>query len=84
MTLQTFVDSVKEVPAGQGVSYGLRYRTETPTTLALIPVGYADGVPRVAEHGPVRIHPAGRPPGPSGSWGGSRWTRWSWTSASPG
>lgn len=61
MTLQTFVDSVKEVPAGQGVSYGLRYRTETPTTLALIPVGYADGVPRVAEHGPVRIHPAGAP-----------------------
>lgn len=61
MTFQTFVDAVKEVPAGQGISYGLRYRTERPTTLALIPAGYADGVPRVAEGGPVRIHPSGAP-----------------------
>jgi alanine racemase len=61
MTLRTTVDAVKEVPAGQGVSYGLAYRTERPTTLALIPVGYADGVPRVATGGPVRIHPSGAP-----------------------
>ena len=59
MTFQTFVNAVKEVPAGQGVSYGLNYTTERPTTLALIPVGYADGVPRVATGGPVRIHPRG-------------------------
>ncbi len=59
MTVQTFVSSVKEVPAGQGVSYGLRYRTERATTLALVPVGYADGVPRVATGGPVRIYPTG-------------------------
>ncbi|WP_129656398.1 alanine racemase [Rothia halotolerans] len=61
MTLRTTVDAVKEVPAGQGVSYGLAYRTERPTTLALIPLGYADGVPRVATGGPVRIHPSGAP-----------------------
>ncbi|MDN5654947.1 MAG: alanine racemase, partial [Kocuria sp.] len=59
MTLQTFVSSVKEVPAGQGVSYGLRYSTSRPTTLALIPLGYGDGVPRVATGGPVRIYPSG-------------------------
>lgn len=63
MTLRTVVDAVKEVPAGQGVSYGLAYRTERPTTLALIPLGYADGVPRVGTGGPVRIHPAGAPAG---------------------
>lgn len=62
MTVQTFISSVKEVPAGQGVSYGLRYRTERPTTLALVPVGYADGVPRVATGGPVRIYPTGDAP----------------------
>lgn len=62
MTLQTFVDSVKTVPAGQGVSYGLNYRTTSPTTLALVPMGYADGVPRVATGGPVRIYPSGAPP----------------------
>ncbi len=57
MTLQTFVNHVKEVPAGQGVSYGLNYKTDRPTTLALIPVGYADGIPRLAGGGPVRIYP---------------------------
>lgn len=57
MTLGTHVCNVKEVPAGQGVSYGLRYSTDKPTTLALIPLGYADGVPRIAEGAPVRIYP---------------------------
>lgn len=61
MHLQTFINSVKEVPAGQGVSYGLNYITDKPTTLALVPVGYADGVPRVATGGPVRLYPAGGP-----------------------
>lgn len=56
MTLRTTVNNVKEVPAGQGVSYGFNYRTEKPTTLALIPLGYADGVPRIGTGGPVRIH----------------------------
>ena len=55
MTLGTHVCNVKEVPAGQGVSYGLRYSTDKPTTLVLIPLGYADGVPRIAEGAPVRI-----------------------------
>jgi alanine racemase len=55
MTLRTVVSQCKEVPDGQGVSYGLRYHTSGPSTLALIPVGYADGVPRVATGGPVRV-----------------------------
>ncbi|MFI7481416.1 alanine racemase [Kocuria sp. M1R5S2] len=55
MTLRSTVNAVKEVPAGQGVSYGLTYVTERPTTLALIPLGYADGVPRSGTGGPVRI-----------------------------
>ncbi|MDQ0663548.1 alanine racemase [Arthrobacter ulcerisalmonis] len=55
MTLRTLVSQCKDVPEGQGVSYGLHYRTRTASTLALIPLGYADGVPRVATGGPVRI-----------------------------
>ncbi|TWD57253.1 alanine racemase [Arthrobacter sp. AG367] len=55
MTLRTLVSQCKDVPEGQGVSYGLHYRTRTASTLALIPVGYADGVPRVATGGPVRV-----------------------------
>ncbi|MFF1251057.1 alanine racemase [Pseudarthrobacter sp. NPDC058329] len=55
MTLRTLVSQCKEVPDGQGVSYGLHYRTSGPSTLGLIPLGYADGVPRVATGGPVRV-----------------------------
>lgn len=55
MTLRTLVSQCKEVPEGQGVSYGLHYRTRNASTLALIPMGYADGVPRVATGGPVRV-----------------------------
>ena len=46
MTVTAEVANSKRVPAGHGVSYGLRYRTAAETSLALIPVGYADGVPR--------------------------------------
>ncbi|MBP3042847.1 alanine racemase [Arthrobacter jiangjiafuii] len=55
MTLKTTIANCKEVPAGQGVSYGLRYSTAEPTTLALVPLGYADGVPRVGTGGPVWV-----------------------------
>ena len=43
MRFATTVLQVKEVPAGQGISYGHRYVTEHPTRLAVLPVGYADG-----------------------------------------
>ncbi|MET9799335.1 alanine racemase [Streptomyces sp. NPDC006368] len=39
---------VKNVPGGHGVSYGHHYVTERETTLGLVPLGYADGVPRHA------------------------------------
>ena len=46
----------KRVPAGQGVSYGHTYTTPRETTLADIPVGYADGVPRAASNvGPLLV-----------------------------
>ncbi|MFT2749974.1 alanine racemase [Clavibacter sp. Sh2036] len=48
MTLEADVVSVKRVEAGQGVSYGLDHRTASPSTLALVPLGYADGIPRIA------------------------------------
>ena len=56
MTVRAAVVAVRRVPAGQGVSYGYAYRTERETTLALVPAGYADGVPRQASGtGPVVI-----------------------------
>lgn len=48
MTLRTTLVQSKQVPAGTGVSYGLRYRTSARTTLGLIPLGYHEGIPRGA------------------------------------
>ena len=48
MTLRARLAMVKRVPAGTGVSYGHRYVTSRETTLGLVPLGYADGVPRGA------------------------------------
>ncbi|MDT7580206.1 MAG: alanine racemase [Pseudonocardiales bacterium] len=53
MTLSARVALVKQVPAGEGVSYGHAWTAPVDTTLALVPVGYADGVPR-------RLNAAGR------------------------
>lgn len=49
------VVNLKRVPAGQGVSYGYRYRTEKETTLALVPFGYSEGMPRIAVGAKVLI-----------------------------
>ena len=48
MTLRARLSLVKRVPGGTGVSYGHRYITPRETTLGLVPLGYADGVPRSA------------------------------------
>ncbi|QCO96790.1 alanine racemase [Arthrobacter sp. 24S4-2] len=56
MTVRTLVSNCKVVPEGQGVSYGLNYHTPGESTLGLIPLGYADGVPRIATGGPVRVN----------------------------
>lgn len=46
MTLTSSLVLVKRVPEGSGVSYGHIYTTDNETTLGLVPLGYADGVPR--------------------------------------
>jgi alanine racemase len=48
MTLSGRLVLVKRVPAGSGVSYGHTYVTERETTVGLLPLGYADGIPRNA------------------------------------
>ena len=56
MTLRASVALVKDVDGGQGVSYAHRYTTSRRTRLALVPLGYADGIPRAATNvGPVQI-----------------------------
>ena len=47
MELTTRVAFLKEVPAGSGISYGFTYCTTATTVIATLPVGYADGYPRL-------------------------------------
>ncbi len=48
--------AVKDCPAGQGVSYGHQYTTKGETRLGLVPLGYADGIPRHAGNlGPMQV-----------------------------
>ncbi len=46
MTLKTYVAHVREMPGGHPVSYGRRWSTPGPTRLAVLPIGYADGISR--------------------------------------
>jgi alanine racemase len=56
MTLHSQLALVKRVPAGSGVSYGHAYTTDRETLLGLVPVGYADGIPRAATNkGPLEV-----------------------------
>jgi len=48
MTLRAELALAKKVAAGEGVSYGHDYVTSSATTLGLVPLGYADGIPRAA------------------------------------
>lgn len=57
MELKSHVSFVKTLQAGEAISYGGTYVTEKPTTVATIPLGYADGYPRqLSNKGWVLIH----------------------------
>lgn len=46
LALKTAIVSLRCLPAGTGISYGLRYTTSRTTTIATIPLGYGDGLSR--------------------------------------
>ncbi len=49
MSLWAELAHVKTIPAGQSVSYGSTWTAQQPTRVGLVPVGYADGIPRAAD-----------------------------------
>ena len=52
LSVKAEISFVKRLPAGDALSYGLRYHLERPAWVATVPVGYGDGVPRnLAEAG---------------------------------
>jgi alanine racemase len=60
MTLRSRVGVVKRIPAGTGVMYGLTYRAPTDTNVAVIPIGYADGLIRNSSAAGVELVVGGR------------------------
>ena len=78
---------VKRVPTGEGVGYGHTFRPEHPTDVALVPIGYGDGVfSALGNHGRGAHQ---RPPLPDGRAGlhgllrRGRGHRWRSKSATP-
>jgi len=51
MRLMSRISMVKELEAGVGISYGHIYKTTKKSTIAVLPIGYADGYPRRLSHG---------------------------------
>ena len=46
LSVRARITQVKMIAPGEGVSYGHRFRADRPTRLAVVGIGYADGVPR--------------------------------------
>lgn len=60
MRLRTEVSHVRRVAAGEGISYGLRTVVQNDTTVATLPLGYADGIARRAWQTDARVMLGGR------------------------
>lgn len=47
MTLKSRITAVRRLPAGTTISYGRTYTLTRDSVIAVLPIGYADGLPRV-------------------------------------
>ena len=75
LRLRAAVSMVKELAAGDAVSYGCTFRAPKPMRAATLAVGYADGYPRALSGRGTVCCTAGR----RGCWAGCVWTRSLWT-----
>lgn len=60
MTLRSEIVSLRDVVAGTGVSYGHNHVVQSDTTLGLVPIGYADGMPRALNGAGATVAVAGQ------------------------
>lgn len=56
LSLRARVATVRTLPPGAGAGYGLAFTARRPTRLAVLTIGYADGLPRCLEGGCVLLH----------------------------
>ena len=62
MTVKTTVTAVRTLPAGKTVSYGRKFTAERETRIAVLPIGYGDGLVRLMSGNVDVMTPYGRAP----------------------
>lgn len=61
MTVKARVTAIQPVLPGDTVGYGMRWQAKRPGRIAILPIGYADGFPRVRNEGHVLLAGARAP-----------------------
>jgi alanine racemase len=56
MSVKTRIAAIQALESGDRVGYGMRYTAEKTHHIAVLPIGYGDGYPRVRNRGEVLIH----------------------------
>jgi alanine racemase len=59
-TLKTIIAQLHTIPAGETVGYNRKYRSNSPTTTATLPLGHADGIGREYGHGKTYVSVHGK------------------------
>src|SRR5215469_4821551 len=56
MSVKARIAAIQKLEAGEVVGYGMRYTAASPRRIAVLPIGYGDGFPRVRNQGSTLIH----------------------------
>jgi alanine racemase len=56
MSVKAKIAAIQKLKPGEVVGYGMRYQASSKRRIAILPVGYGDGFPRVRNEGGVLIH----------------------------
>jgi len=56
MSVKARIAAIQRLEPGEVVGYGMRYKAESPRRIAVLPIGYGDGFPRVRNQGCALIH----------------------------
>jgi alanine racemase len=56
MSVKAKIAAIQKLKPGEVVGYGMRYTAQTERRIAILPIGYGDGFPRVRNEGCALIH----------------------------
>jgi len=56
MSIKARIAAIQPLEPGEVAGYGMRYTAPAPRRIAILPIGYGDGFPRVRNQGAVLIH----------------------------